>query len=453
MKKPNQSISFKIWKTMVLTIGLFLLVVVLINATVINSYKKDIYYNQLEEASKAKLSNLSENRKGSKTENSDAVYDSLDETVLITHFGLFFIDNQKLMHVDSFTKSVYPGEVGLSLLKVLSSEITKNTPDKQRGQLKIDDIRYLYYVEWIEADTQALVFFTPELNNDKGFLFILLIFIGIMIMSFFTSKLVAAKLVKPIQELEVFAQEVAKRNWDAKVPITDPDEIGLLATSLKNMRDSLKIAEERDREFLQSTSHDLKTPVMIIKGYAQALIDGIEIDSKTSAAQVIKTEAQRLERRITQLLQLNSISHSLDNRTDRDIVRIDRIIKSLVSRCRVVNPQLEWDVNLTPFELNGNADSLLVAFENILDNQMRYADSIISITMDSHPHHTRITIYNDGPNFNISDPMLLFDSYRKDLEGKFGLGLAIVEQVITAHDGTITASNCETGVTFNITFP
>lgn len=459
MNKPKRSISYKIWKNMVITIGLFLLAVVVINATVIDGFKKDLYYNQLEDAAKAKSANRSidekiskdkDKEKGEEVELNSSTIN--EETILITHFGVFFEEDQKILHIDSFTRFMYPGPEGTELIESISEDINVSTMDDKKAKVKIDDSTFLYYVDWVEPGKNAIVFFAPEKESDKSFIFILLIFIGIMLISFITSKIVASRIVKPIRELELFAEEVAMRNWNAIVPDTEADEIGLLAKSLENMRDSLKIAEERDREFLQSTSHDLKTPVMIIKGYAQALIDGVEIDSKTSAANVIKIESERLERRISQLLQLNTIGHTLENLGDRDIVRIDRILKSLVNHCKVISPNILWNVELIPLEIKGNAESLLVAFENIMDNQMRYATSSIDINMKLVDKKTHIIIHNDGPEFTLDDPMILFDSYKKDLEGKFGLGLTIVHKVIKSHQGVIIAYNSNNGVSFEIVF-
>lgn len=479
MKMPKHSISYKIWLTMMITTGLFLLIVVIINVTFMDAYKKDIYYDQLEDAATVKSrtsdptkipntsdSKIATSRDDQKDKNKDHIdvddfdlnddsdldLEILDETVLISHFLLIIDGSTVSYEIDSFTRALYPGDSGIVLIKSVSNHIIQEGNNHVKGEIEFDDTSYLYYIEWIEPNQKALVYFTPQVRSNKNILLMLSILIGIMFISYVTSKLVASYIAKPIKELEVFAEEVAKRNWNASLPEYKPDEIGLLAHSLKDMSSSLKIAEERDREFLQSTSHDLKTPVMIIKGYAQALIDGVEINSETSAANVIKTESERLERRINQLLQLNTISHTLENNENRDIVRVDRIIKSLVSRCSVVTTNIQWDVNLIPFEINGNSETLLIAFENLFDNNIRFATSTININMTSESHTNIITISNDGPGFTIDNPIELFDSYKKDSEGKFGLGLSIVDKVIKSHNGSITAFNTDDGVAFQISF-
>lgn len=439
MKNPMHSISFKIWKTMVFTIGLFMIAIFLVNITVISHYKEALTYQQLEEAFNAKFTRGEHTKKLTETEG----------ILLISHFGVVFNTYDKDLIIDKFTKDAYSDKKGVQVLGTLADRITSETPSDTYGKIKIDSTTYLYYVQWDDENKIAMVFFAPKSVDNGGLFVILGLFIGLMIISFFTSRVVAGKLCKPIQELEVFAEEIAHRNWNAMVPKTDNDEIGLLAKSLENMRDSLKIADERDRKFLQSTSHDLKTPVMIIKGYAQALIDGISIESEQSAANVIMVESDRLERRITQLLRLNTLGHSLEHMENRELVSIDRMIKSLVSHCKVVAPNLKWELELTSCEVMGDKEALRIAIENILDNQLRYAKHWIKISMKC-SDIAHITIENDGAPFLVEDPMILFDPYKKEEEGKFGLGLAIAHQVIKAHNGVIRANNTTNGVEFNI---
>lgn len=434
---------------MVITIGLFMVTLFFVNITVINAYKEEVMFKQLKEAFSAKFVK----------DTHESSFSEQEGIVLINHFSIVFDENQnKQIVVDKFTRSSYGDKKGQSVLTTISDVITLDTDTETQGRLTIDRTKYLYYVQWVEEEHMAMVFFTPIVKDNKLIWLILGLFLVLMFISFFASRIVAKTLVKPIQELERFAEETADRNWSARIPLTDPDEIGMLAKSLEQMRDSLKKAEERDREFLQSTSHDLKTPVMIIKGYAQSIIDKMTSDNGLAAAQVIVNESDRLERRITQLLRLNTLGHSLEYKERREIISVDRMLRSLVSHCKVISPHLEWNLELQSFEFLGDAEGIRIAIENLLDNQMRYANSNISIIMSQEITHDqignqRIRIENDGAPFSVDDPMVLFDAYKKDAEGKFGLGLAIVQQVIQAHEGTIKAFNTEKGVAFEIVLP
>jgi two-component system sensor histidine kinase CssS len=299
-----------------------------------------------------------------------------------------------------------------------------------------------------------MVFITSVQKSSLVPLSYIIDFLITLIISFIVIKIITDKIVKPIQALELFAENIAHHHWDVDLTTSDTTEIQQLSESLDRMRIALKTTDEREQQFLQSSSHNLKTPVMIIKGYAQAMIDGMQVDASISPAQVIKTEAENLERRISQLLKLNTYEHTLDIVQNQDSIRIDRLLNSLVRRFEIVRPDISWSVNVKQIEINGNGEALLTAFENIIENQLRYAKSLIEINTKEDSNDTiDIIISNDGPHFNLEDPMSLFDRYKKDKAGQWGLGLAIVKQIIDSHKGKVFAQNTNTGVEFIMTLP
>lgn len=442
MKKRFRSISWKIWYSMAGTIVILLVLVLIASITVFSQAKNEFIFDQLEESARAKKA----------AEQPFVQTRGENEPLWVAHFRIDIDKDKYNVVVDQFTRALYVDKKENSLvIERIVNRVIENGDTQDKGTIKDNAVDHYYYVDWDENGRGAMVFLTTIERKSLFRLEVFALIIGLLIISFFVSRVATKKIAKPIQELEVFAEEVSKRNWKAKVPKTDPDEIGLLAEALEKMRDSLKIAEERDRQFLQSTSHDLKTPVMIIKGYAQSMLDGVGVDSKKSAAEVIKEESERLERRITQLLRLNIFGHTLEYSENREILRIDRLIRNLVSKFSIVRPQLHWDLDLREAEFKGNPEALLIAFENIIENQLRYAVSTVNISMYT-DNKLDVKIANDGPPFEVNDPMELFDAYKKDKEGKFGLGLAIVKQVIQAHGGTVSAYNTKNGVEFKISF-
>lgn len=442
MKKTFRSVSWKIWYSMARTILILLVLVLFANITILSKARNEFIFDQLKESARAKkVSEQSFIRP-------DEEYSSL----WVAHFRIEKDSDRFNVIADQFTQALYINKKeDLQVIERIVYRVTEEGINDDKGIINDHGISHYYYVDWDNSGKGAMIFLTSTKRNDPFSFEVFLLIIVLLIISFFASRIAAKKIAKPIQELEVFAEEVSRRNWKAKVPKTDPDEIGHLAQALERMRDSLKIAEERDRQFLQSTSHDLKTPVMIIKGYVQAMLDGVGVDSEKSAAEVIKAESDRLERKITQLLRLNTLEHALEYHENREIVRVDRLLKSLVSKLSVVRPELNWKLYLKKLEVVGNPEALLIAFENIIENQLRYAESSISILMDIN-NKAEVKISNDGPSFEVNNPMVLFDAYKKDKEGKFGLGLAIVKQVIEAHEGTVIAYNTKNGVEFKISF-
>lgn len=444
MEGKFRSINFKVWQIIATTIIIFFATILVINITVIKKMKNEFILDQLME--KSELMKIEQEMLppagrpvgGPPPEN-------------------FRIEKGREgfeIIMDPFTRDFYRDKKSRDkILDKIVNRIIKNKDKADRGTIEEEGIVLLYYVEWNKEDREnhledTRIFLVSIPRNSTlerelfsgGFI--------LFILSFFISRIISKKIVTPVQKLTLFAEEIAKRNWEVEAPITENDEIGILTQSLEKMRDSLKVYEERDREFLQSTSHDLKTPVMVIKGYAESIIDGITINSEKSGAEVIKAEAERLERKITQLLRLNTLRHSLDYNESEE-VRVDRILKNLISKFKVINPKLKWIVDLKELEIQGDSEALLIAFENIIENQLRFAKSTISVSMDD-KSKGEILISNDGPNFEVDDPDILFETYTKDRLGKFGLGLSIVKQVIRSHKGSIEASNLEKGVQFKI---
>jgi two-component system sensor histidine kinase CssS len=444
MEGKFRSINFKIWRIMTITILMFFGIVIIINITVIKNIKDEFIFKQLEETSQS----IGIHHKNLPPRNIHT--NILIEGPGVANFEIIKNKDTFDIIVDPFTRDFYRDKKnGEKTFNKIVNNIIKSKNKIVKGSLIDGNMITFYYIKWDDTSENATVFLNslPKQSYIETELIFMICFL--LIISFFISRIVAKKISKPIQELELFAKEIAKRNWKSEVPIADHDEIGLLAEALEKMRNSLKMYEERDRQFLQSTSHDLKTPVMIIKGYAQSMIDGITINSEHSGAEVIKTEAERLERKITQLLKLNTLSHSLEHSESREYIRIDRILKNLTSKFKVIKPELEWIVDLKEIEILGDSEALLIAFENIIENQIRFAENSISIIMNDHPK-AEILISNDGPHFDVKNPDILFETYTKDKSGKFGLGLSIVKQIIKSHNGSIEAYNIEKGVEFKI---
>lgn len=455
LKEIFNSLSFKIWRMVMAVLLLFIICIILVNMTFLKDSEEDFIYQQLRASAEAKREIDAEDQ-FSYNDQDDKNGDISLTTTFINHFVLVKTENGYKVLADDHTTKSYFNQGGKSeVIEEITEQILEGIEVGRQvteGKIRNEGSTDYYFVDYSRGEDSQMVFLTSIIHgNNYPIQYIIAVFI-ILIVSFIASQLLTRKIAKPIKELETFAQEVALHHWGVPTPFSDTTEIHRLAGALNQMRDTLKTTQERERQFLQASSHNLKTPVMVIKGYAQALIDGVNIDSKNSAAEVIRIEAECLERRIIQMLKLNTFGHALERDQRQDIIRIDRLIKSLVSKFKMVRPELNWVLDLQELEIIGNSDALLTAFENLVENQLRFAEKTISIKMKVE-QNIQITLENDGPLFSVDDPMCLFDRYKKDKEGKFGLGLAIVKQVIEGHDGHVLAANKDNGVVFEVTFP
>lgn len=315
---------------------------------------------------------------------------------------------------------------------------------------------YIFIISSIKSNDQGssyLISYMPY-DQDNTFLYTVLVisilFIGI---GFLTAKLVANHISQPLKELEKYTMRIALKDWKNPIAVKSDDEIGRLAKSMISMQKELQRADDKEKFYLQSISHELKTPVTIIMSHAQGIIDGIYIESVENTAEIIKQEANRLERNIKQLLYLNTLGYALENSNNSMDIPLDSLLQTIINRFEAINTKLHWDLNLDAVSINASEDKIQVAIENILDNALRYAKNQISVSLKKENGSILIEIYNDGPNINSKTIDRIFDNLYKDKTGNFGLGLTISKRIVEFYNGNIYAFNKECGVSFLIKFP
>lgn len=298
-----------------------------------------------------------------------------------------------------------------------------------------------------------LVTYVP-INRDNTMLVwiftIGLVFIGI---GFLTAKVVANRISKPLSELEDYTVRIAHKDWKGPIEVKSEDEIGRLASSMNFMQEELKRADSEEKMFLQSISHDLKTPVMVIMSHAEAIIDGVYAESMEKNAEIIRDEAVRLERKINHLLYLNTLNYVLENDVNSVKVNLKSLLEHIISRFEAVNGSIEWESDLQNLSTFGNMDKVQVSIENIVDNGMRYAESRMKVSLKRKGGFAVIEVYNDGPKIREEHIGKIFDNFYKDKTGNFGLGLAISKKIVDFYKGGISAVNRDKGVSFIIKYP
>ena len=284
-----------------------------------------------------------------------------------------------------------------------------------------------------------------------------IIMIGLLVIlcSLPIAKLIANSIAKPLKQLEAYTKKIANKEWDNDLEIKSQDEIGRLAIAMNEMKQALKQADEEERKFLQSISHDLKTPVMVIMSYAQAIMDGMYVDSTENTALIIKKEAIRLEKKIKQILYLNTLDYVLENEQEYEEVYLDKLLTYLVHNFEQMNLNLNWQLNIHAKGpvIMGNPDNIRVSIENILENQLRFADKTINIDLREEVFFWVIEIINDGPLIPEKGLNQIFNHLYKGDNGNFGLGLTISQKIIHYYHGKVQVENKKDHVCFTIFFP
>lgn len=286
-------------------------------------------------------------------------------------------------------------------------------------------------------------------ENDNTLMRYMLATGAIFIFSgFFAAKAAASKLSEPLLRLEKFTEKIAAKDWGEPIEIWSRDEIGRLAQSMNKMQSELKRADYEEQNFLQSISHGLKTPVMVIMSHADAIIDGVYVKNLQNTAQIIKNEAAALDKKIRQLLYLNTLPYSLENESRSENLDLSELAENIVSRFKLSGRKLKWTLNAEPCIITADCEKMTTAIENIIENAMRYAASEIRITVSG----GNMEIYNDGSSIAEEEADEIFKNMYKGRGGNFGLGLAISKKTIEFYNGSISAVNKDDGVSFSISF-
>ncbi|MDS0526125.1 HAMP domain-containing histidine kinase [Clostridium sp. SHJSY1] len=332
---------------------------------------------------------------------------------------------------------------------------TKTSMDEENFQASYGNTSYIFVISSVKkgATSGYFISYVP-IQHDYTIVYIILITGGIfIIIGFFTSKLIANYISRPLQKLECFTKKIANKDWKDPITIESDDEIGRLAESMNTMRKELKRADEEETMFLQSISHDLKTPVMVIMSHADAIIDGIYVESVEKTAEIIRDEAISLEKKIKQILYLNTLNYVMESNKEINEINLGELLLHIVNRFEVVNSKIDWELNINDVFIKGNAEKVQVALENIIENGLRYVEDKITINLKEENSFVVLDIYNDGPKINEEHIDHIFDNMYKDKTGNFGLGLAITKKIIDYHNGEIRAKNRDKGVSFIIKLP
>lgn len=316
--------------------------------------------------------------------------------------------------------------------------------------------------------------------------FIIISGLGTLIIGSIIVFFLSGRLAKPISSINKVAMEIANLNFEDKVDIKTNDEIGDLGKSINRISDKLSgtltelweaneklrkdIEKERSmekmrRRFVSSVSHELKTPISLIQGYA----DGLKFNIAKSPedmqyyCNVIIDESEKMSCLIKDLLDLSSYESGTFTITKAHFDFSDLIRDNIEKHRKVIsekNIRLETDISEV---CDIYADKLRVeqVISNFLSNAERHVDENgnIKVSLTKHGAAARLSIYNSGSLIAPSEMDNIWTSFYKidSRESKpnegTGLGLAIVKAIIELHCGTCGVLNMDDGVEFWIELP
>ncbi|MDX5323767.1 MAG: HAMP domain-containing histidine kinase [Exiguobacterium sp.] len=360
---------------------------------------------------------------------------------------LIFLPNGRIIY----------GSAPLELTNRMYREAIEQTSEIAKYQTTIDGEDVYYIIRQNEYDgtliyqaSYAWDAYRRELVSTLFWRISILIGV-ISLLSLIPALWMSRELTKPIVEMERAVEKISNRQWEAVLPLAREDELGQLARSIDAMRLELQEQDLAQQALLQNISHDLKTPIMVVRGYAQSIGDGIyPTGDLRGSAEVIDEEASRLEKKVVDLLYVTKLEYFKGQEMRLEPINLDKLMELLVARFKL-RGDLEWAVTGHAGEMLGDGEQIRVAFENVLDNALRYAQSSIRIHLNRTDAGVEIVIANDGPP--VDENLDLFHQFSRGKQGKFGLGLFIVQRIVTLHHGEVTLGNTADGVAVRFRFP
>lgn len=292
-----------------------------------------------------------------------------------------------------------------------------------------------------------------ELNQINLSILFITSLVSMLIASFF-GVYVQNNISRPIHLLRNKVRGFQENLEVPEVTIFTGDEMQELDEDIVNMATSIVNNDRKRKAFFENTSHELKTPLMNIKGYAEGLKDGIfSIDE---AAEIISEESDALRTLVESILYLSKLEDATHDRYQFEMIDLNEFLNGFYHKMSslVADKDLEFVLNLDKSVMvKMDDDKMIRALSNIITNAIRYAKTKIMIETVLEGAMIDIRISNDGNQIADKDLPYLFDRFYKGDKGQSGLGLAIVKTIILAHNGTVEALNVEPGVRMSMKLP
>lgn len=279
----------------------------------------------------------------------------------------------------------------------------------------------------------------------------------------------ARQVSNPVRRLTAASEAMAVGDFDQRVALGRDDEVGRLARAFTAMAVRVGQRDQQMRALLANVSHDLKTPMTSITGYAHALADGTaEADQVQHIGRVLGEEAQHMNRLLEDLLYLGEIDAG-EIITRRETVRMGDVVARCVRRMEPAAEarHIEIGADIEPDLILANADPDKIerAITNVLENAVKFTpergDASVTARWDTTGTAPAIVVAvtNSGSQIAEDDLPRIFDRFfrgdraRRTASGS-GLGLSIARELVELHGGAISAANDPAGsVTITLSFP
>lgn len=273
-----------------------------------------------------------------------------------------------------------------------------------------------------------------------------------LLLSLLLAGLTSQWISRPLEKITQATRMTSSGQY-IQIPMEGPSEVQALAKSFNDMTNSVQASEKSQRDFIANVSHDLKTPLTSIQGFAQAILDGTADSSEAihHAAEIIHSEVIRMNLLLLDLLDLARLDSGMV-KMKKEPIALKQILETLVAKYSIQAHQaginLLGEISDLP-EIFGDPERLSQAISNILDNALKYSlpGGMVILRAGLHKNIIEITVSDEGPGVTQEDLPHIFERFfqadksRSNPSRGTGLGLSISREIILAHGGTISAYN------------
>lgn len=296
-------------------------------------------------------------------------------------------------------------------------------------------------------------------ETENGLLILLLSMGTAVFISFFIARALAERFTKPLGKMKTAAVRISGGDYSVKTDVAQTDEIGELAAALDNMAEKLNAAskesaklEKLRRDFVANISHELRTPVTVIRGSLEALCDGVVSESQMveDYHRQMLSESIYLERLVSDLLDLSRLQNP-DFTMEMSEVNLHDIAQDAVRSICCVAEKKSIEVRFSCidkcFIVLGDYVRLRQILLILLDNAIKFspAGGVVEVVLTKVLDKTTLTVRDQGPGITAEDLPYIFERFykqRSEMNKKgTGLGLAIAKHIADRHNAVLKATN------------
>ncbi len=336
------------------------------------------------------------------------------------------------------------------------------------GELNGENVLAITMMSSVSSNQLSAMRFVVSLTQvDQQVLtlIILITIIGVSILFFviMSSSYFINSIINPIGQIGDTARLIAQGDFDARLEKSNDDEIGDLCDTINNMAEELSATDRMKNDFISSVSHELRTPLTAIKGWAETMQEGGDLDESTrrKGIHVILSETERLSSMVEELLDFSRIQSGRFNiqLEKLDVVaELSDAVLMFDERARREGITLLYEEPEEFVVLMGDRNRLRQVFVNVIDNALKYSSAGGTVRVEAARVGSsfQVVVSDTGCGISAEDlPKVKTKFYKANFTRRgSGIGLAVANEIVQQHNGSLElASQVGKGTVVTITLP